>query len=706
MTTRNGCEVFREALERGGCAPRRRGATWAAHCPAHEDGTPSLSFRPGDNGAQVVATCHAGCNWASILEALSLSPDDRATILGKSPRETRAQRRRNAPRSEWVYRDEEGVPLFRVCRADGPDGKHIWQEKPDGTRGLGGVRRIVYRLPEVLRAIEAGQTIYIVEGEKCADAVAALGLCATTNPMGAGKWREEYSESFRGARAVRVLSDNDGADEQHPENGRKGQRHAEEVARSLSLVGVSDIRVVHFPEQTKPDGSAGGDVADWLAARCEIPQEPLKKALLEFIERAPRWVPSQRLPQTPSPRPQACSLAEVVVTFRKWMHLPDLAPLLAVLAAVQANRMEGDPVWLLLVAPPGSGKTELLESTRTVPGMHSTATLTEPALLSGTRKAERAKESTGGLLREIGAQGIILFKDFGSVLSMHRDARSSVLAALREIYDGSWTRRLGTDGGTAYQWTGRVGLIAGCTPIIDSHHSVMASLGERFLQCRMTDTGSIPEVRLALAHTGRESTMRRELQDVVAKLLAGLPNRYEAPGLPEAETQELVSIASFACRCRSAVERDSYSREIELIPGQESPTRLAKALRRLFEGAMALGCEHTMAWGLVRRVALDCIPSKRLAALKALARLTEAAPDLRPETSTIARELGLPTNTTRRTLEDLEAYRLVQRFSAGKGNSDGWTLGHGLEPRGYLAPTSEAGVPETSAVVMNDWEQV
>lgn len=705
MTARNGFEVFREALERRGCTPRRTGSTWTAHCPAHDDRTPSLSFRPGAGGAQVVATCHAGCRWAEVLEALSLSPDDRTTILGTGPRRTRVQQRRNDATAAWEYRDEAGVPLFRVCRTDGPDGKHFWQEQPDGSRRLTDVRRVVYRLPEVRRAIESGQTIYVVEGEKCADAVAALGLCATTNPMGAGKWRNEYSESFRGARAVRVLSDNDGADEQHPEHGRKGQRHAEEVARSLSLVGVSDIRVVHFPEQTKPDGSAGGDVADWLAARREVPQGQLKQALLEFIERAPRWAPSQQLPETP-PQPQACSLAEVLVTFRKWMYLPDPAPLLAVLAAVQANRMEGDPVWLLLVAPPGSGKTELLESTRTVPGIHSTATLTEPALLSGTRKAERAKESTGGLLREIGAQGIILFKDFGSVLSMHRDARSSVLAALREVYDGSWTRRLGTDGGTAYQWTGRVGLIAGCTPMIDSHHSVMASLGERFLQCRMTDTGSIPEVLSALAHTGRESTMRRELQDVVSRLLAGRPTRYDAPDLSEAETQELVSIASFACRCRSAVERDSYSREIELIPGQESPTRLAKALRRLFEGAMALGCEHTMAWGLVRRVALDCIPSKRLAALNALARLAEAAPDLRPETSTIARELGLPTNTTRRTLEDLEAYRLVQRFSAGKGNSDGWTLGNGLELRGCLAPTSESGVPEMSAVAMNDWEQV
>src|SRR5262245_33422764 len=88
-------------------------------------------------------------------------------------------------------------------------------------------------------------------------------------------------------------------------------------------------------------------------------------------------------------------LEAVVSTFEKWLHMPDRLPLLAVLGTVAANRMDGDPVWLLLVGPPASGKTEILESTRDLPDMHAVATLTEAALLSGTPAREKSKDARG-----------------------------------------------------------------------------------------------------------------------------------------------------------------------------------------------------------------------------------------------------------------------------------------------------------------------
>ncbi|MFN8105087.1 MAG: hypothetical protein U0U69_11550 [Acidimicrobiia bacterium] len=99
-----------------------------------------------------------------------------------------------------------------------------------------------------------------------------------------------------------------------------------------------------------------------------------------------------------------------------------------------ANRRPGDPVWTLLVGPPGCGKTEVLGPLASLPDVHAAATLTEASLLSGVPKKDVAAGSKGGLLRDIGDYGIVALKDFTSVLSMHRDARSSVLAALREIY--------------------------------------------------------------------------------------------------------------------------------------------------------------------------------------------------------------------------------------------------------------------------------
>ena len=72
---------------------------------------------------------------------------------------------------------------------------------------------VPFRLPELVDA-DPSSSIYITEGEKDAEALAALGLIATTNPMGAGKWRNDFNEYFRG-HPVAVLPDNDDAGNEH-----------------------------------------------------------------------------------------------------------------------------------------------------------------------------------------------------------------------------------------------------------------------------------------------------------------------------------------------------------------------------------------------------------------------------------------------------------------------------------------------------------
>jgi hypothetical protein len=87
-----------------------------------------------------------------------------------------------------------------------------------------------------------------------------------------------------------------------------------------------------------------------------------------------------------------------------------------------------------------------------LPFIEPTATLTVPSLLSGTPKRQRDKTAKGGLLRKLGAFGILVLKDFGSILSMHPEAKAEVLQALREVFDGAWTRHLGSDGGRTLSW--------------------------------------------------------------------------------------------------------------------------------------------------------------------------------------------------------------------------------------------------------------
>jgi hypothetical protein len=250
---------------------------------------------------------------------------------------------------------------------------------------------------------------------------------------------------------------------------------------------------------------------------------------------------------------------------------------------------------------------------------------------------------------------------------MHRDARAEVMAALREIYDGSWTRHVGSDGGQTLHWAGKLGLVFGATPALDSHYAASAALGERFLLCRLPDAEQ-PQLRRAFAHAGRQTgRMRKELTEAVAALFAG--PRREPRELSDPELDELEEFVWLAVRLRSAVERDRTSREVEYVHGTEGPARLGLTLERLLAGLDALGLDRARAFDVVRRIALDSVPPLRRRAYTWL-----AAQQTPQATTAVAAAIGLPSNTARRVLEDLAAYRLATRDSQGQGKADLWTV--------------------------------
>lgn len=143
----------------------------------------------------------------------------------------------------YSYVDESGTHLFDVVRFEPKDFR---QRKADGTWSMKGVVRVLYRLPEVLKA----DTVYIVEGEKDVDNLHSIGLTATCNPGGAGKWRSDYSECFKANQRVVIIPDSD----------VPGRKHAEKVAQSLSG-RVASLKVLKLP-----DLPPKGDVSDWLNA--------------------------------------------------------------------------------------------------------------------------------------------------------------------------------------------------------------------------------------------------------------------------------------------------------------------------------------------------------------------------------------------------------------------------------------------------------
>lgn len=362
-----------------------------------------------------------------------------------------------------------------------------------------------------------------------------------------------------------------------------------------------------------------------------------------------------------TPELQVC-----IETFRRWLHLPHPGHILVTLAAVAANRAPGDPVWLLLIGGPSAGKTEPLMALKGLPDIHLAGVITEPSLLSGTPKRERANSSKGGLLREIGDFGILVAKDFTSVLTMNTDTRSAVLSALRECYDGSWTRNVGTDGGRTLHWSGKLGLLAGCTAAWDAHYSVISSLGDRFLIYRLPDASEALADR-AVDHIEQEPTMRAELAEAAALVLEHVDQDRLSIKVAGEDKARLVALAALAARCRSAIMRDSYRREIELIPPPEAPARLALSLLRLRNGLLAIGCSEAGTWKLTAQCTLDCIPPIRLAALRRILAGYETV-------RSIAEALDYPHVTVRRALEDLAAHKVLHRVPQDEpGEPDIWT---------------------------------
>ena len=240
---------------------KRAGQGWQALCPAHEDRNPSLSIADGDD--RVLLYCHAGCALDAILQALGLAASDLCDQPTPTPPATGKR-----IVATYDYTDEAGTLRFQVLRYAPKDFR---QRQPDGAGGwlyhMRGITPTLYRLPRVRQAIAQGELLLLVEGEKDVLALEALGFTATCNPMGAGKWRREYSETLRQAKVV-ILPDND----------TPGQQHAEKVAASLAGLAA------HVAILSLPGLPAKGDVSDWIA------QGHARDELADLAAAAPAWL--------------------------------------------------------------------------------------------------------------------------------------------------------------------------------------------------------------------------------------------------------------------------------------------------------------------------------------------------------------------------------------------------------------------------------
>ncbi|HRR33988.1 MAG TPA: CHC2 zinc finger domain-containing protein, partial [Kiritimatiellia bacterium] len=322
--------------------------SWMACCPAHDDRNPSLSVSEGDDG-RVLFNCFAGCAAEDVAAVLGLKMadlmgDDRTRRSG--PHDKTGGKKERKPFSlaglkrgdtwrmrgrEWEfierydYHTADGAILFTKLRfrdLEGP-GKTFIQltPAPDGSprwlfgRASNGVDEVLYHLPEVVRAAREGGEIWIAEGEKDVDELRKLGLTATCNADGAGKWRGELADALKGCARVTIIADNDPDEVEAKKRtaGTKewwqGQRHATDIADSLEVRGIP-WRALILPEI---EGFHCKDASDWLAVAAkgettEANAAELRTLIEAAADAAAPWPrdifrrPSREVPPAPARR--------------------------------------------------------------------------------------------------------------------------------------------------------------------------------------------------------------------------------------------------------------------------------------------------------------------------------------------------------------------------------------------------------------------
>lgn len=270
--------VIREKLpilqvaQDGGFTIERKGNRYFILCPWHNEKTPSAELYP----AQGKGYCYA-CqkNFDSIDLWAYINGCDVTEAIRRLTEQfgLNEQKPQKKIKAAYDYTDESGKLLYQAIRLE-PKG--FYQRRPDSQGGwinnLHSLEVVPYRLSRLLEGIRQGDTVYICEGEKDCDNLAAMGLVATTNSGGAGKWTEQHSKHFSVGADVVILPDND----------EPGCNHAEQVAGQLHDKGCS-VRVINLPELPPK-----GDVSDWLTAG------HTKKELLHIVGNTPYWSPEEK----------------------------------------------------------------------------------------------------------------------------------------------------------------------------------------------------------------------------------------------------------------------------------------------------------------------------------------------------------------------------------------------------------------------------
>ena len=368
------------------------------------------------------------------------------------------------------------------------------------------------------------------------------------------------------------------------------------------------------------------------------------------------------------------ALAHVLYRIGMYLALDDAdALLVAIATAVSVNDAGGEPLWLLLVGPSSGSKTETIRTQANLAD-RQLSDITLAGLLSA-----RPNRPSTGVLADLGngCNAYVTVSDLSSLLNrggsgggISGQQQSGVFEALRDIYDGAYTRTMDR---VSPSWHGRVTLLAAVTPAIDQMRAHADALGPRWVYFRLRQLD--PEQRKLVQQTvtSRKNVdeNRAEVAELVAQVVEGARARVTDTAVAD-ETIELVEhCANIATYGRATVPRD-YRGEIDGAPHWEEPGRLTHQLLKLARSLTAMNVGEEAVQRIIRRAAISCMPTTRALAADLLAELDD---DEWLTTNGLANRAGQNRKVMRKALEDWEAIgicemRIKQTATAPVGIED------------------------------------
>lgn len=351
--------------------------------------------------------------------------------------------------------------------------------------------------------------------------------------------------------------------------------------------------------------------------------------------------------------------------FGSWLTLPnnDLVDIVA--ATLLANRLPGKPIWLAVVGPPATGKTEVVQALESCLRVHMVDGIS-PATFASGYKESKASNKRFGLLEQMsdGKPHLVVVKDFSTVLQKRLDQRGEILGQLRCFYDGKYTWPYGND--VTVCWEGKMGMIVCSTGQYDKELRSLATFGDRFLVFRPLEGRR----ELIAERAARNSSNSQKMEAALRKAY-GLLDQTNLPKEVKVslEARRLIAeLSDFVTRARSIVPRHPYTREIEDLPELEGTARVAVQLTQLSRGLMVyfgLSQLTDQILDTLESVTFSSIPPARAKVLTGMSLKSNVSG------RSISEGLDVPSQVVRRALEDLKLLGIVESSSAAQRSAGG-----------------------------------